>query len=85
MSSIISKALISLWNKFSPYKIGTVRKKLVFKNFDESVRFFLVVEIDGEECDFEVTELFIKSLKQGSLIVAKCITYQNSNYICNIL
>jgi hypothetical protein len=85
MSSIISKALISLWNKFSPYKIGTVKKKLVFKNFDESVRFFLIVEIDGEECDFEVTESFIKGLNQGSLIVAKCITYQNSNYICNIL
>lgn len=85
MSSIISKALISLWNKFSSYKIGTVKKKLVFKNFDESVRFFLVVEVDGEECDFEVTESFIKDLRQGSLIVAKCVTYQNSNYICSIL
>ena len=81
----ISKSLISLWNKFSSYKIGIVKKKLIYKNFDESVRFFLVLEINGEECDFEVDEPQIKCLTKGSLIVAKCITYQNSNYICNII
>lgn len=85
MNFIICKVLINLWNKISSYKVGVVKKKLVFKNFDESLRYFLIIEIGGEECDFEVSESQIKGLTKGSLIITKCITYQNSNYICNII
>ena len=79
------KSLVSAWNFFSPYKIGTLKKKLQFESFNEQKRYFLVVEIEGEECDFEVDDFQIKLFKKNSVMIVKCVNYQSGNYIQEIL
>lgn len=79
------KVVISLWNSFSPYKIGTLKKKLQFRKFDGTLRYFLVVDIEGEECDFEVDHFQINLFSKNSLMIVKCQNYQNANYIQEIV
>ncbi len=79
------KVVISFWNSISSYKIGTLKKKLQFKKFDGTKRYFLVVDIEGEECDIEVNHFQINLFSTNSLMIVKCQTYQNSNYIQTIL
>jgi hypothetical protein len=79
------KSLVSVWNSFSPYKIGTLKKKFQFESFNGQKRYFLIVMIEGEECEFEVDEFQVLLFSKNSTIIVKCVHYQNSNYIQTIL
>ena len=70
---------------FTAYQIGTVSKKLVYTNFDDSERYFLLVSIDGELCDFEVSEAMVKQYKQGQWILMNTVTYYNARYVKSII
>lgn len=82
---ILSLLLITFLIIASPYQLGVVSKKLVYTNFDDSERYFFVVKINNELCDFEVSESMVKKYKKDQWILMNTVTYSNARYVKNII
>jgi len=82
---ILSLLLITFLIIASPYRLGKIEKKLIYRSFNGNERYFLVVSIDGELCDFEVSESMVKKYKQGQWILMNTVTYYNARYVKSII
>lgn len=82
---ILSLLLITLLIIASPYRLGKIEKKLVYRSFNGDKRYFLVVNINGELCDFEVDSFQIRLFRKFEWVLVNTVTYQNSKYIKTIV